>query len=278
MSRAPHGIHQGVYVITSTGRLLGKIDGGWPDYDPEITLRGLRQTLAAYKQLPRENRIKSEPIPPDQQVRFGWMDFSKPDGTLDLRVTKRGYPYPGMTTFDERHPRYLGLGKLWLKPSEYAAFLPQNLAPGSSTAVTGPSRDRLVFHSHMMKGSVPWDESMVESANMTSRIASVEGPLVHLQIEADYRLKGNNQWNTGRYQGRFLAKAAYNRETKTFQSFEGVILGAFTAGKRMDNVHAGELTSTIASAFTMNDSRDPDANLPPSEWMYGYGLEWCRRP
>lgn len=204
------------------------------------------------------------------------MEFTKPKGTLDLRVTKRGYPYPGMTTFDERHPRYLGLDRLWLKPSEYAAYFPRELKAGATTTVTGPARDRFVLHCHMMKGQVPWDESMFQNMEMTSKVIKADNRQIELQIQASYQLKGNNQWNRSTYKGKLLAKAVYNRQSESFDEFETVILGDSTAGSRQSNVHAGDLTSTIASYLTINPLKDADDALPPHNWMYGYGLQWCR--
>jgi hypothetical protein len=153
---APHGLHQGIYVVTSSGRYLGQINAGWPEPDPVEASRRLRAALSAYQSMSRAQRTFSGQVPAG--VRFPWSDFRLPEGGLNLRVTKRSYPYQGMTTFDERHPTYVALDRLWFKPSEWRQFLPRDLRPGASADLSSLVGQRLVTNTHLMKDCSPWEE------------------------------------------------------------------------------------------------------------------------
>ncbi len=273
-----NGLHQGIYVVSSSGKLIDRIVGGWPEYDPKITLDGLKKGLQAYRNMPKEDRVKSSAIPPEEQVRFGWMDFKKPAGTLDLRITNRAYSYPGMTTFDERHPTYLGIDRIWFKPSELASLFPAKIEVGAKKSVSGPLLDRWILTSQMMKGSAAWDESMFTNANMTSTVKAVRENEFDLLLSAQYDIRANTQWNKGHYNGELLANATYNRQSKTFTKFECVLFGTHTAGTRLSNVHSGDLSAKIAAFATINPHSDPDDDMPPSEWMWRYTLRWCQSP
>lgn len=277
-SRAEHGLHQGIFIVTSSGKLISRIVGGWPEYDPKITLDGLRQGIKQYQALKSSDRIKSAAIPAKEQIHFGWMDFKKPERTLDLRVTKRAFAYPGMTTFDERHPIYMGIDRIWFKPSELAALFPAKLTVGATTTVTGPFRDRWIETSQMMKGGAPWDPPMFRDSVMSSKVVEASASTLKLEISAKYLAEANTQWNKGSYNGDFLAFATYNRQTQEFTKFEVAMLGTHNAGTRLSNVHAGDLSAKIATYAVINPLSDPDDAMAPSGWMYRYTLEWCRRP
>ena len=124
------GIFQGIYVATPSGKLISRVNAGWPDPDSAQILRNIKSAVGRYYQMPKGERLFSQvPDATKDRIKFTKEEFSKPNGTLDLRVTKRGYSYQGMTTFDERHPKYLGFDRLWFKPSEWQVLFVESTVP-----------------------------------------------------------------------------------------------------------------------------------------------------
>jgi hypothetical protein len=269
------GIHQGIYVATPSGRLLAQANVGWPDPDPVGGLAELKKGLARYRSLSREERLAGADIPPAQRLTRPRERLQLPEGTLRLRTTKRGYAYPGMSTFDERHPVFLGLDRLWFKPSEWQGWIPRELRVGAETEVTGPLRDRIVLLCHQHKAHMAWWPEHIREGRMTSRITGIKGSLISLRIEASYRMKADSEWNTGSYEGSLLAKAEFDAASKRWLKFEGAMLGTVVAGRRLENIHKGELSQRVASAFNLEEGA-PDTL--PMGWPDYYGPDWASRP
>lgn len=273
------GIHQGIFVATPTGRLIAMVNAGWPDPDPGEVFRRIKAAVAEYKSIPRSERVISPlPDPVSGRLKFEIDSFAKPGGTLDLRVTKRGYAYPGMTTFDERHPKYFGIDRLWFKPSEFKQYLPRDFRVGATTTVVGAPMQRWLLHNHMQKACSAWDVSQISHAVLTSTITKLSGSLVDIEIRGEFAIKADTQWNSGSYSGNLLGRATFDRDQGQFTAWESVMLGRATLGKLLPNAHAGDLTQAVASYATINPHLDKDDDMVPSDWKYGYGLDWCRRP
>jgi hypothetical protein len=271
------GLQQGIYVATPSGKLLARVNAGWPDPDPKETLLKIHQAAQKYYQMPKSERLFSQvPDAAKDRLIFAKDQFSKPADTLDLRVTKRGYAYKGMTTFDERHPHYIGIDRMWFKPSEWQNFLPSNLKVGSKNEVKGAPRDRWVLHNHMQKACSAWDVDHIKAASMTTEVKKIEGNLIDLELRAKYSMKANTQWNKGAYDGNLFGKLQFDWSKKQFTKFEVVMLGWHDMGTFLDNARTGELTQWVASYSTINPNADSDDRMVPSNWMYGYGMNWCR--
>lgn len=273
------GIHQGIYIVTPSGRMLSRANSGWPDPDPAETLRKMKEATSAYYRLPKQERLlQTQPDPAKDGLRFESDSFKPPAGTLELRVTKRGYAYPGMTTFDERHPKFFGIDKLWFKPSEWRRFIPQSLTVGATAQVTGAPMERWVLHNHMQKACSAWDRSHIKSGSMTATVEKREGTKVTIALQASYTLKADTQWNKGAYQGNLLGRLVYDSARDTVASFESVMFGTQDMGTFLPNARAGELVQKVATYATINPKSDPDDMLLPSDWKWGYTLRWCQTP
>ena len=278
-SRNPAGIHQGIYVATPSGQLLARVNAGWPDPDADETLRLIKQAVARYKQIPVNERIITElPNPQTDRLKFKQDQFSKPKGTLDLRVTKRGYAFPGMTTFDERHPKFFGIDRLWFKPSEYQQFIPRQLTTNASVSIKGPALERWILHNHMQKACSAWWPEHIKQASLTSTITGISGDAIDIELKGTFQVKADSEWNTGSYQGTLLGKATYNQRTREFIAWESVMYGKSTLGKLLPNAHVGDPSQMVATYATINPLADADDAMVPSDWLYGYGLNWCLNP
>jgi len=273
------GIHQGLYVATSSGRLLARVNAGWPDPDPVTMLRNMRSALADYRRLPASQRILATAVDPsrDGLTPHSQM-FRKPAGTLDLRVVRRSYPFPGMTSFDVRHPMYFAIDRLWYKPSEFAAFIPSERRVGASTPVRGQALSRLLMLSHLLVSQAPWQPSDVRKGEMTSRITAVDGNRLTLQITAEFDMKASTQWNQGSFNGNLIGKAVYDTSARRFTEFELLSLGSHTQSPMQQNMHAGSPTSRVGALITLNPQDDADNQMLPGQWFYGYPRGWANTP
>lgn len=270
-------IQQGIFVASSSGRFLGRMNRGWPDPDADGTLMAMKEALAAYRSMSASERRLSRQLTDADRLRWEHEQFQRPAGTLDLRISSRGYGFDGMTTFDQRHPKFYHLDRLWFKPSEWRAWLPSNLAKGAKTRVTGPAYTRIVLLSHMQAGQSAWWESHIRGGQMESEVIGVDGDIVSLRITATYAMKGDTQWCTDTYNGKLLAYADYDQKQRQFKRFDLAMLGTHRVGKMVENIHVGSPEQKIAAAATLNPSSDADDRMIPMNWKYGYTLEWGRR-
>jgi hypothetical protein len=278
LSKGTYGLRQqGMFVMAPSGQPLGYMNKGWPDPDPVAILAELRKAHASYQSMSRSARLLNAPLDPNRdKIRFEEDAFTKPPKTLDLRIVSRGLPYPGMTSFDQRHPMYFHIDRLWFKPSEWRAFLPRTLSVGAQTEVTGPARTRIVLLSHHQAGGSAWWEEHIRGGNTVSRITKVSGSQVFLSISANYTMSANSQWCKDRYQGDLLAEAIYDSAKGEFTRFDLAMLGTHTVGEYRSNLHSGDLTARIAVSATINPLLDEDDRMRPQNWKWGYTLNWCR--
>lgn len=274
----PHGIHQGIFVVTPSGQWLVTANTGWPDPDPDAALARMKQALAKYNAMPKSERLLAQPLTDADRMTWEEDQFIKPERTLDLRVVKRGYAYPGMETFDERHPKFFGIDRLWFKPSEFRAYVPREYKVGNAIKVSGPAMERYILMSHMMKAQGAWDVNHIKTGDMTSRITKIEGSKIHLEIRAHFIASANTQWNKASYEGNLLGRAVYDSASDTMTQFEAVMLGTHDVGVLVSNLHKGDRVQRVASSFSLNPLSDADDRMLPQQWFWGYGLRWCRTP
>lgn len=264
--------------MCSTGEPLGYLNKGWPDPDPKAILIEMRKAVSAYKAMSSQQRLLEAPLGKEDRIPFEEDAFTKPAKTLDLRITSRGLAFDGMTSFDQRHPMYYHMDRLWFKPSEWRAFLPRDTIVGASTEITGPARTRIVLLSHHQAGASAWWEEHVTGGRTVSKVTKVDGDDVHLQITGDYTMSANSEWCKDKYQGNLIATAVYSRSRDEFTRFDLGMLGTHTVGQRRENLHAGVLTSKIAVTASLNPLLDADDKMVPQNWKWGYTVDWCRRP
>jgi hypothetical protein len=273
------GVHQGLYVVTSAGRFLAKVNTGWPDPDPVEALRRMRRAAADYRRLPESERLLATAVDPSRDGLTPQSEqFRKPAGTLELRVVRRSYPFSGMNSFDVRHPMYFAIDRLWYKPSEYAAWVPPDRRVGGSIAVRGQALSRLILLSHVTVSQNPWQPGDIRRGEMTSRITAVDGARLTLRITADFDVKANSQWNQGAYTGNLIGRAVYDGTTRRFTEFELLSLGVHTQAPMQPNMHVGSPISRVGALVTLNPQNDPDNRMLPAQWFYGYPRGWSNSP
>ncbi len=273
------GIHQGIFAVTPSGKLIRNLRYGWPAPDPVRTLQGLRQSLAEYQSQSKFERLLARtPNSATDKLRFESESFARPVGVLDLRVVKRSYPFSGMTAMDVRSPEYYSIDRLWYKPTEYRALVPNRIAVGESVSVSSPFAHRLVTLCHLMVDCSPWRPNEIQKASLTSRIEKVEGDIVTLALTAEYALSANSQYNKGRYGGTSLGNAKWDRSKSTIVGFELVSYGKHFVGEMKPNMHVGSAETMVGSLITLNPvGSDPDNQMIPTHWKNGYPRGWGQR-
>lgn len=263
--------------MTASGQPLGYLNKGWPDPDPVAILAEMRKALASYRSMqPSARRLRAPLDPAKDKIQFEQDGFFKPAKTLDLRIVSRGLPYPGMTSFDQRHPMYYHIDRLWFKPREWRAFLPASLTVGAQAEVTGAARTRIVLLSHHQAGGSAWWEEHITGGKTVSRVTRVEGSQIHLAITGNYVMSANGEWCKDKYNGNLLAQAIYDRSKDEFVKFDLAMLGTHTVGMFRQNLHAGDLTARISAMAELNPLADDDDRMVPQNWKWGYTLRWCR--
>lgn len=272
-------LQQGIYTMASGGRGFGRMNAGWPDPDGDQILANLKRAVQAYYAMPKSERLLSKTLNKEtDKLKWESDSFIKPEGTLDLRVVRRGYAFQGMTSFDQRNPMYFHIDRLWFKPSEWKEFLPSSLTVGSKANVTGPGRTRIALLSYLHPGGSAWWMEHIKGGQTTTEVTAVRGNLVDLKLTARYEMKANFQYNKGSFYGDQIGYMTYDTTARKFTRFEYVTLGVHDVGEMKTNIHVATPTTTVASFAELNPGTDPDDNMIPQQWKWGYGLNWCRTP
>lgn len=271
-------IQQGIYVASAGGKFLGRVNRGWPDPSPSEVLKALKEAVAQHEAMGLSRKLSRRLDPTRDRLTWERDAFVKPKDTLELLVVRRGYAFQGMTSFDQRHPMYFHLDRLWFKPSEWREWLPEKLSVGSKRTVTGEARKRIVLLSHMQPGTSAWWEEHLRGGAMASEVTSVKGDLVNLRITANYDMHADSEWCKDAYRGDLLALASYDKSQERFVAFDLAMLGRHTLGRMLPNLHVGANSQMVAVTGRIAPDAGKKGAMLPQAWKYGYSLRWGRTP
>ena len=62
LTAAPHGIHQGIYIVTPSGKYLKKCNVGWPHLDPVKALGLMREAVSEYQSMSKNSRLATRAL------------------------------------------------------------------------------------------------------------------------------------------------------------------------------------------------------------------------
>lgn len=271
LTGAPHGIHQGIYVVTPSGRYLKQCNAGWPHVDTRKCHGLLKEALSAYNSMPRSSRLAENPLPPAERSMHR-RDVVKPAADwIKIRTTTRSYPFEPMELFDQRHPAYYKLDRLWLTPETARTLIPAQLAVGETVEVKGRALDHLVRDNHLMLGCPPWNDASVKQARLRTKITAKKGNLVQLRFEGEFHLDSDSQWNTAAYRGKLLGKAVWDDSSQTFKSLKWVSLGKHNQRELRRNETRGNVhVTTVGSVFELDPMLPNDRGITPHSWEDRY--------
>lgn len=277
LTGAPHGIHQGIYIVTPGGRYLKKCNVGWPDPDPEKSLALMREAVREFRAMEKSARLAEAALrEADRSLPRSHHSAPAPEW-LKIRSVTRSYPFEGMELFDQRHPRYYKIDRLWMTPETARTLLPAKLEVGAVSSVKGRALHHLTYDCHLMLGCPPWPEESVKQAEMQVKITGKKGPLLKLRYTASFHFDSDSKWNKGAYRGKLLGKAVWNEEKQQFTRLTWVSLGERNRRVLRSNETRGKVhVTTVGSVLELDPRHANDLNILPHRWEHGYPREMKR--
>lgn len=259
-------LHQGVYAVTTSGKFLGKIDGGWPIYDAALSLNNLKKAKADYSKMSRSQREAKRAMgETDRSLIVEKSSASK--SYLKLVNGARHYDFPEMEKFDARHPIYAKRDSLWLSESEAQGLLPDTFELGVQKAVENKVTDKLLLHGHLAMSCPAWWREHIKKRELHVRVDRVETGKVYLSYKGNFTMLADSQWNKSGYKGSLLGKACWNTNSKKFDSLEWVALGERSLQELKSNLHRGNTKNThVAAYLRLANSSKVEQEQKPHKW------------
>lgn len=224
LTGAPNGVHQGIYIVTPGGKYLQQANVGWPDPDPKGTLVNMKKALADLKKMSKPECLGAVVLSEsDRSMPPSFHAQPAPDW-LKIRSTARSYPFSDMELFDQRHPVYYKIDRLWLTSESTRELLPENLAVGEKRDIKGHVLKHLIYDCHLMLGCPPWSEESIKTATLEVKIVAKKGQLYNLQYQGKFDFDSNSKWNKGASQGQLLGQAVWDDVKKEFTRLKWVSL------------------------------------------------------
>lgn len=267
LNGAPHGIHQGIYVVTPSGRYLKKANVGWPSPDPVKALGILRNAVAEYESMPKADRLAQAPLASQERSMPAGHDVRPDPSWLKIRSTTRTYPFQGMDLFDLRNPVYYKLDRLWLTGASARELLPVKLEVGQKAAIGGQPLHRITYDCHLMLGCPPWWEETVKQAKMEVEVVAQKGQYYDLRYVGKFEFNSDTQYNKSSYRGGLLGKAVWDDGKKKFTRLKWVSLGERHRKELKPNETKSKVhVTTVGSVFELDPRRVNDRGLAPHRW------------
>ncbi|BDS07165.1 hypothetical protein NT6N_22050 [Oceaniferula spumae] len=274
LTGAPHGIHQGIYVVSPGGKYLKQCNVGWPKLDPVKALENMKQALAEFRSMPKSERLATTAMKESDRSMPVSHHLSPAPEWLKIRSTTRSYDFADMEYFDQRHPDYYKIDRLWMTPETTRTLLPEKLEVGETRAIEGRALNHLVYDCHLMLGCPPWPEESIKTAKLDVKVVGKKGSLVDLRYAGDFHFDSDSKWNKSAYRGKLLGKAVWDEDKKKFTSLTWVSLGQDNKRELKPNETRGKVHITTVGSVLELDPRNPnDLNILPHRWKYGYPKE-----
>jgi len=262
LSKARHGLFQGMYAVTPAGELLGQVDEGWPVYDVSHARRELARTARVYRSIPTERRLL-DALPDAERDRAFEVPFDGPDeGHLRLEATKRSRPYRGMEPSDVRHPQHVHFDRVDLPAAFLTQLVPAELRVGATASAPRQLLERFMLESLVHTECSVWRESEVTEAALAARVVAVDGSRVELDFDGRLVAAATNEWNRGAaYDGQLGGVAVWDREAERFVRFDLAIEGAYTLSDAWAKDAKGARTTSVAVHATLAASEPDQARI-----------------
>lgn len=261
-----HSVHQGVYAITASGVFLGKIDTGWPTYDPIKSLENLRAAKSKYDELDKSQRVGSLNFT-EKDRSLIHQDNNELFGGTKLITTARHYPFAEMELFDSRHPEYSKRDSLWFSSTETKGLLPPKLEEGASADVSKVVVERLLLHGHLMFGCPAWWTEHIKQSQLQVTVSGVSGNKIHLRYEGKFEMIADSRWNKSNYAGNLMGGAVWDTSKNSFDALEWVAIGDRALQELQSNLHRGNTKTTkVASYIRLANKSSHEQQLVPHKW------------
>ena len=258
---------QGFYYITVAGELLFSDN----TRDPRRAVRGMREALSKWKDLPRDRRLRSPTPEKNLPGRDRGEDLYPKDG-LVLRECVRDV---GERRAIEGSTAAINFDYAWFKAEEARQLVPSPVRKGSTLAWPDALARRLA-KLHLVD-TVPglgdaFTDRGIERATISSEVTDVKGDLVTIRIAGE--TKAVEQFRTANVpltmELKLLGRATFDVRASKFTAFELVAAGP-RSGKPIRS-HAEDKSTTIGFVFQLATDR-PAEHIPPN-FLGAYG--WRR--
>jgi hypothetical protein len=264
-------IQQGIYIVTPSGKLLKKLDWGWPLPVPSRMNVQLVDAIEKYKGMSKEERLGSILLTEDDRSMPVNSKKLAPASWLQLRNTSRSYAFPEMDQFDIRHPVFVTVDKLWFSDEEKLKFVPSNSKKGTREKVNREALNTLLLNSHLIIGRSAWWIEHIKQAEMEMEVISSESDEVLIHYTGEFKMKANSKWCQESYEGKLLGKAIWSPVKKDFTAFEWVSLGEHQIDNLKSNMHRGNTKKvSVAARLELDPLHKCEEGILPANWPYSY--------
>jgi hypothetical protein len=230
--RWPGSSRQGTYCVSPSGVLLGSINSN----DPERVAELLEQSLTKWGTLKREERLLTTD-PREQLANINRPERHYPEGGLVLHVTSRDMPREkGPANSAKAGWRELAWNQdfAWFTRAEAKQFVPSDAKVGKKQDLATPLLHRIAC-AHLIDNvrgqTIPFDESQLKKARLTSEVTAVGGDVVTLRLEGETRAVIEGQRQHG-LDMQLLGKATFDLAKGRFLTFDMVAIGSRWGGTR----------------------------------------------
>lgn len=290
------GSHQGTYVFSPNGKLLARINSLSADRVLAVLDRG----LAEWASLPDAERHLKDPS--QLLPRHRW-ENSYPKGGLvlesihrDLTALAEPTPTSQPATPPTGQPNAVRAKKpvrwnrdhVWFHRSEVEGWIPNPPEPGTERTVAAPLVLRLAqFHlvDNVRGQEGPFAPADIQHAEMQTRVVSVEGSQVQLEITGRTSAESDGEWKLGENDWKhfpnrprslttsIVGRATYDRDLGQFSRFELVAIGDAQGGSGLNGRR-----KKSQLGFLMRLAPDtPQHRIAPA-FADIYGTSWITQP
>ena len=261
LSSARNGVSQGLFAVSSSGELLGKIDTGWPSYDVKASLENLKEAKRSYDQMKPQDRRGRKLTEEDRSLVLKHLQSNS--DKIKLFASARHYEFPEMEVFDLRHPVYSKRNSEWLSPVEAQSFLPSNLVKGQETPVAAEAFTKLLIKNHFQFSCEAWWKEHIREKSFTATVLKLNVNEVYLIFKGSAQMDADSKWNQSKLTPDILGKAIWNKSTNKFTTFELVSLADSEVGELRKNMHRGNTKKTRVASFLRLAQSDYEKAILP---------------
>ena len=273
------GSMQGTYVLTTSGKCLGRINSP----HPERVLEMLARALERWRQLPASERRASAPAA--AAPRHRWED-SYPEGGLVLERFARDVD--GSPEAEPARP--VNRDAAWFSRSELAGFVPARGEVGEAREVAPSLTARLAkfsFVDNVRGQTLPFPTKAIAESALRSEVTAVDGDTWTLQLagrtsaSTDGSDPGEAYWKSERPWPRSLqvdivGEARWDARRRQFTSFEMVAVGT-RVGRTTFNGRSREAASGPRGIGFLLRQAPADFRVAPT-YVNLYGAPWIKMP
>lgn len=276
---AVRGSMQGTYVLTTGGRLLGRINSP----DPESVLKMLEQAQARWQKLPDDQRAAA--VPETAAPTHRWEDSYPADGLVLERFARDIGASPDN---DPRQP--VNRDAVWFSKEELAGFVPEQCKVGAAHNVAAVLVERLARFAlvdNVRGQTLPFARSTVKGSRLRAEVIAVDGDVVTLRFSGSTRAvtdgthPGEDYWQPKRVWPRSLrtaiaGQARWNVKAARFASFGLVAIGS-RVGRTTFNGRAREEAGSEHRIGFLLRMAPPGYRVAPT-FVNLYGARWIKMP